>query len=218
MKAAMLVSILGAVLVALPVPLDAQDLSHGTWTGTLVLTNGVEARVEFLARSDRDVTMNVVGGAASPVTDLETAEDGMRFQWGGFTCSLTRAGDWEFVGSCTTGDGTVGDLTLRQTESYGRRSDVLTTEDLIDTQATNVYDALRRLRPYWIRPRGEPRMGYSAVVMVYVDRRRVGDVTVLRDMQPADVQEVRFYSASEATTLFGTGNEGGVVLVTLRHG
>jgi hypothetical protein len=61
-------------------------------------------------------------------------------------------------------------------------------------------------------------MGYTAVVAVYFDRQLMGSVGVLRSLNPIDVQEVRFYTASEATTRFGTNNEGGAIVLTLGRG
>ena len=99
-------------------------------------------------------------------------------------------------------------------------ADVLTTKDLLDTRAANVYDAVRRLRPRWLRARGmgRSRPGYEPVVKVYMESQFMGEVGVLRTLEPDAVEQIRFFNASEATTRFGTDHEGGVIVLVRRRG
>lgn len=72
----------------------------------------------------------------------------------------------------------------------------------------SAYQAVERLRPRWLQMRGgeEP--------MLHVDGTRRGDVGDLRSYQLSDVEQMEYLSGSDATTRFGTGYSGGVILVT----
>ncbi len=213
--------------VAIPTPLVAQDLSRPTaWTGTLELAAGDRVAVEFRLEPVGDslrVTMRVADGVPTAVTALRLTDDGVAFAWEGWSCALIRE-QQILDGGCEAADGARGELTLvapeadRSASEQRQARNVLTTADLLRTQETNVYDAVRRLRPFWLRPRGQARIGYDPVVNVYLDGSRMGDATVLRSVFCNDVGEVRFYGASEATIRFGTNNEGGAIVLTRRRG
>lgn len=84
--------------------------------------------------------------------------------------------------------------------------------ELQSMQQLSVYDAIGRLRPNWLRGRG------SALPVVMVDgNRQGGGMDVLRSLSVVDVQELRFMSAADATTRYGTGFDGGAILVTTKH-
>jgi hypothetical protein len=89
-------------------------------------------------------------------------------------------------------------------------SSVLTAEDLRAAHVPRLLEAIERVRPTFLHTRA-PRRDQSAVV--YVDGTRVGDVLMLRDIPVADVVEVVFVRASDATTRFGTDHTGGALLV-----
>ncbi len=206
------------VLIATtPIPAGAQALARGNWTGTLTLSNGVTASMELTVGGDvSDIRMRSIGAEAVVVTDLRVTEREVTFAWGGFLCALAFAGSDRLVGDCATGDGSVGELALAAPER-GVGEDVLSWEQLRDTRAQNLYEALRRLRPYWIRVRG-PGRRIEVEVHVYVESQSVGGVDALRTINLEDVGEVRYFSGPEATTRFGTNNEGGAIVITLRRG
>ncbi len=204
---------------------EAQELVAGVWTGSLELADGGRAVVEFKLEQIGDsvrVTMRAVDGADAPVIGLRRTDRGVEFEWSGLSCTLRPAPEI-FDGRCEDREGVTRTITLVAPESAarsrGRRDkNALTTADLLRTQETAVYDAVRRLRPLWLRPRGRGRIGYDPVVNVYLDGAPIGDATVLQTVLCNDVGEVRFYSASEATMRFGTNNEGGAIVLTRRRG
>ena len=99
--------------------------------------------------------------------------------------------------------------------SRGGNPNVLSTEDLQDFQELNADEAIRRLRPAWLRPRGA---GTSrAVPVLYVDGMRRGSLDELSALRVSQVESMRYLSASEATTRFGTNNLGGAILVSTRR-
>jgi hypothetical protein len=97
---------------------------------------------------------------------------------------------------------------------------VITAPELRHTQAGHVYEAVQRLHPEYLRTRGpstivnETAMGPA----VFVDRAFLGPIAVLRDLPVNDVQQIRFVSAWDAATIYGSGYANGVIEVTTRRG
>lgn len=105
----------------------------------------------------------------------------------------------------------------------------LITEEEITTAGTGLQNAflvVQRLRPQMLRVRSGSTSGGSGnssmdvasnEMMVYLDSQRVGGVDALREIQSNTIREIRYLSASDATTLFGTGHMAGAIqLVTKR--
>ncbi len=94
----------------------------------------------------------------------------------------------------------------------GGRANLLTVADMSEVQQLSVYQAIQRLRPRWLRQRS------NRLPNVYIDgSRRTGGLDDLRSMRTSEVQEMQYLSGSDATTRFGTGNDGGAILVTTRR-
>lgn len=98
-------------------------------------------------------------------------------------------------------------------QSRPRRSrNLITADELSGLPVSTAYEAVRRLRPAWLQPRGR-----SPLPVVYRDNARWGsDPSSLENIQIDIVREMRFMSASDATTRYGTGFAGGVILVVTR--
>lgn len=93
---------------------------------------------------------------------------------------------------------------------------VLTHDELMATQAPDVLFAIQELRPRWLQPRGQSVQGSS--VMLFIDGAPRGEATDLRGMQISTVEDVTYYTASEAGFRFGTiGGAGGVLEVRTRR-
>ena len=95
---------------------------------------------------------------------------------------------------------------------------VLTYDDLVATNETNVYMAIQSLRPRWLRARGQTSAVGPTVVTVFVDGSPRGEASDLRDMRLTDIVDVTYLSASEATFRFGTlaGSGGSIEIDTRR--
>ena len=88
------------------------------------------------------------------------------------------------------------------------------------------YDLIRALRPGMLIARGVSttlvaRSGGSAPrttrgIKVYLDGVPVGGVETLTSIPATTVQDVRWLSAVEATTRYGTGNVDGAIVVRTR--
>ena len=96
-----------------------------------------------------------------------------------------------------------------------RSTDVLTAEELREVPVTSVYDAIRRLRPNWLRVRSAPTAGNPVPErpVVYVDGVRAGSVGILRDMRREHVVRIEYLDPNDATNRYGTGHTGGALLV-----
>lgn len=94
---------------------------------------------------------------------------------------------------------------------------VITPTELRDTGASDLYQAIQRLRPQWLVVRGRGSRGARGSperLVIYLDGTRYGAVGSLRQISPSAVAEIRYYSSSEATTRFGTGHTAGAIVVT----
>ncbi len=215
----MRVSSLGILGVALGLatPATAQNVKEGTWTGTLDLMNGPEIQVEFTVEGKGDslqIVMKAIDGPPQPVTDVELSDKAMSFTWGAFTCSLELKDDSKYDGEC----GGAADAQVSLEAPTGRSStsqDVVTGEQLVETEQPTLLQALQQLRPWWLRPRGVRNLGGDVGVSIYIGNQPI-TVDILRGLNPKTVREVRRYTSSEATTIFGTGHMGGVIVITQR--
>jgi len=89
---------------------------------------------------------------------------------------------------------------------------LITADELSELSVSNAYEAVRRLRPAWLRARGR-----SGLPVVYRNNNRWGDdPRSLEDIRIDVISEMRFLSASDATTRYGSGFTGGVILVATR--
>jgi hypothetical protein len=68
------------------------------------------------------------------------------------------------------------------------------------------------MRPRWLQSRG----GNSANVFVDGSERQ-GGLQVLRGLPVADIEEMLYMSASEATTRYGTGHPNGLILIMTKR-
>ncbi|MBI4427738.1 MAG: Plug domain-containing protein [Ignavibacteriales bacterium] len=93
----------------------------------------------------------------------------------------------------------------------GGMRDVLTGEEITKENVTNAYDAVSRLRPHFLQTRG------TSYPVIYLDNIRYGGVTSLREIPVANIHQIEFINASDATTRFGTGHTGGVIMVTTKR-
>jgi len=95
---------------------------------------------------------------------------------------------------------------------------LLTQDELQRTSASNLFDAIRMLRPQWLRQSPTIiRQGGEGTLLVYLDGIQFGDPSSLRQISLLVVQEARFLSASEAQGRYGTQDLHGVIAVTTRH-
>jgi len=98
---------------------------------------------------------------------------------------------------------------------------LIAQEELAELPALTAYQAVERLRPAWLRPRVRTVRGTvpeQYYPQVFLDGVPYGDLDTLNRVNSRDVREIRYFSASEATTRFGTGYPGGVIDVQTKPG
>ncbi len=106
------------------------------------------------------------------------------------------------------------------TGSGGRRGagTVLTYDDLVATNEADLYMAIQRLRPQWLRPRGQTSGIAVTVVTVFVDGSPLGDASDLRGMPLTNIVNITYLGASEAAFRFGTvAGSGGTIEISTRR-
>ncbi len=175
-----------SIALALATPITAQTSKQGTWTGTLNLATGPKFEVEFMVQGEGEslqIAMKTVNGPPQSVTDVELSDKAMSFTWGAFTCSLERKGDARYEGECSGADDAQLALEAPAGPSTTSR-DVVTREQLLETQQTTVFEALRQLRPRWLRTRGRVRQEGNVTVNVYMGGQRMGPVEFLTTIDP----------------------------------
>jgi hypothetical protein len=116
----------------------------------------------------------------------------------------------------------------QQKPKIRRQRNVITAEEIATRPADgNAYDLIRSLRPTWFTTRGVASGNLSgdgmggitdnAGIAVYVDGVKMGGTDELRTIEADRIQEMRYLSASDATTKYGTGHTAGAIEVTTRH-
>jgi hypothetical protein len=111
--------------------------------------------------------------------------------------------------SCATGGGS--------TTAPRRDPDVISAAELADPsiRTLSVLDALSRLRPTWIRPRGPTSLvsagdRFPAVML----NESVQPFEVLRTLRAGEVTAIRYLNGADATTRYGTGYVNGLIQVS----
>lgn len=100
----------------------------------------------------------------------------------------------------------------------GYRAQVITEDEVVASKAANAYDVIKKVRANFFSYRGRTTLiGTSSPdPTVYVDEQPFGPISSLRTIPADEITEIRLYRAWEATTKYGMGNMGGVILVTTR--
>ena len=107
--------------------------------------------------------------------------------------------------------------------SKSRSQDIIPESEITAnaTEAANALQIIEKLRPQMLRSRGlgSPTdvTGESARPKVYVDNVAYGDLSTLSNLTASQIKEIQFINSRDATTKWGTGHMGGVILVLTRR-
>jgi hypothetical protein len=77
--------------------------------------------------------------------------------------------------------------------------------ELEASRQSNLYDAIRQLRPFWLTRQTRNRTG-EAGIAVYLDDQFIGDPNALRRLPIHATSQVRYMSPTEAQVRFGQVN------------
>lgn len=90
---------------------------------------------------------------------------------------------------------------------------LISAAELAESSVSNLYDAVRQLRPGWLRPTG--RTAGTQGVAVYLDEQLLGGGAALRRFSTHSVQELRYLRPTEAQVRYGPNNMGRAAIVLL---
>ena len=97
-------------------------------------------------------------------------------------------------------------------------SDRLTAADMESWGAEDLLTVIQRMRPQWLQARKAVNFAGPLPTSVVVEGvMQSGGVEVLRGYRAGDVQEARFLSANDATTLYGLSMMSGAIVVALKR-
>src|SRR3981081_3922251 len=101
------------------------------------------------------------------------------------------------------------------TERSSHDSNIITGAELVATQATNAFDAVRRLRPNFLNSRGRTTISGSdtGYPKVYLDRVYFGDINSLKNLSLNGIREIHYYNGPDASGRFGLDNVSGAIEV-----
>jgi hypothetical protein len=96
---------------------------------------------------------------------------------------------------------------------------LITADEIANSNASNAYEVVERLRPTFLRTRGPQSIQNPEPVtpMVYVDGMRYGSLRSLMQVPAMGIISIQYLSALDASQRFGLGNEGGAILITTKH-
>jgi hypothetical protein len=101
-----------------------------------------------------------------------------------------------------------------------RDQNLITLHEIEETQAETAYHLVQQLRPRWmVRNRGQRSVadGPADFARVVLDDLPPREFDFLREIAKESVYEIRFLDAREATFLYGTGYNAGILKVTTRR-
>lgn len=95
---------------------------------------------------------------------------------------------------------------------------LITREQILEGQFTNAYDAVKILRGSWLNAVRPESFRYPAVIQVYLDGVRIGDVSALSTVQTLPIQFIRYYNAQDASSRWGMDHGAGAIYISTKVG
>lgn len=92
-------------------------------------------------------------------------------------------------------------------------SAAITHDQVLDARLADAYAIVQRLRPAWLRRRGQEVPNAAQDVVVYVDGNPRGYAPALRAISASSIYEIRFVDPLSAKVRYGPGHDHGVILV-----
>jgi hypothetical protein len=103
----------------------------------------------------------------------------------------------------------------------GGSGSTLTAEQIAQTNLSDLYEVINRLRPNFLRMREHNSVDTTLTTAslyptVYIDGQTLGDISSLHNIVASLVSEVRYYTPSQGAIKFGTQNRSGVIEVKMK--
>jgi hypothetical protein len=128
------------------------------------------------------------------------------------------------ISACASGG--TGTGSPQDPQPARRDQNVITAEELATDPASNVYDAIRHLRPAMLTSRGAgvnmsltPTANASETgqISIYLDGAKLGGGTsTLGAIPVSGIKEIRYLNGTDATQRYGTGNASGAIVISSR--
>jgi hypothetical protein len=105
------------------------------------------------------------------------------------------------------------------TTAPGGSGSVITLVEIERAAVPNAYEVVQKLRPRFLQSGRNASTARGRTVVgqlprVILDDTELGGISELRTIDATGIFEIRFVSAADATTRWGTNHAGGVILVT----
>jgi len=94
---------------------------------------------------------------------------------------------------------------------------VITEEEMRARHIVNAADAVRLLRPSWVRQQAQTTFGVEDPVRIYYDPS-IGGLSGLHKLPPGYTAAVYYYPPIEAQTRFGLNHTNGAIVINLPGG
>jgi len=87
-----------------------------------------------------------------------------------------------------------------------RDRNLISAEEIADSDSRNAYELIQRLRPLWLQSRGERSIRLGTEIVVYQDGTMLGGIDLLEGIPIELVRSVRVLDSAEAGRLPGLGS------------
>jgi len=87
-----------------------------------------------------------------------------------------------------------------------RDRNLISAEEIEGTDLRTAYEVVERLRPLWLRSRGDRSTHLTTEIVVYQDNTMLGDIESLREIPIELVDVIRSLDSAEAGRLAGLGS------------
>jgi len=111
-----------------------------------------------------------------------------------------------------------GCATAAPQPSVRPKARLINSDQIRANHATDAFDLIRALRPWWLQRRGQQRLFLDGEIVVYLDHVRIGGPEALRSVQLSGVESIEYLDAVTATQRWGTGHAHGAIRVIQRRG
>lgn len=95
-------------------------------------------------------------------------------------------------------------------------ANLISRAEIEEAGPSSAYDLVQKLRPIWLRKRGNTSFTQETDVVIYFDGVRMGEREALREISSTNVESLEFLDARRATARYGEGHVAGAILVRTR--
>jgi hypothetical protein len=97
--------------------------------------------------------------------------------------------------------------------------ELLTREEILSSEATNLYEVINRLRPRWLQVRSQRSFSMETEIVVFQNDMYLGGPEILKEMVPDLAFEIQHLEGSRAATalpglMSGRHIEGAIIVRT----